>query len=212
MKWLLLNKAGNATLYVYASPARLLTSLMWNQQCGLKFTPGECRCVNKLTQARWIQGHDPPGFSMYLWSLSRMRYLFLMVRRETEPALEMTRCLRRSNRVACPFNKPAKSHKPLAGTSQRCPPLLTATYRRYSIMTPIKALHPWSINVVSQPLMFNCESLKWPSQQHQTSHAPHQSAWILDRLPFFKWLCGGGWEMSTPVHRSDGGLFRRRIS
>lgn len=151
-------------------------------------------------------------FLAHISEVDLKRDLILMVRRETEPVLEMTRCLRRSNRVACPFNKPAKSHNPLAGTSQRCPPLLTATYRRYSIMTPIKALHPWSINVVSQPLMFNSESLKWPSQQHQILHAPHQSASILDRLLFFRWLCGGGWKMRTPVNRSDGGLFRRRIS
>lgn len=59
-------------------------------------------------------------------------------------------------------------HNPLMCTSHSCPPLLTATYRRYSVMTPIKAVRPRSINGLSHSLMYNSESLKWPSRWEWT--------------------------------------------
>lgn len=88
-------------------------------------------------------------------------------------------------------------HNPLICTSHSCPPLLTATYRRYSVMTPIKAACPRSINGLSHSLMYNSESLKWPSRQEQTPNIVSISPAFLSDFCFFygfvmvgvKWAC-----------------------
>ncbi len=88
-------------------------------------------------------------------------------------------------------------HNPLICTSHSCPPLLTATYWHYSVMTPIKAMRPRSINGLSHSLMYNSESLKWPSRQEPTPKIVFLCSWLVSVVVDFsgfvllgvKWAC-----------------------